>query len=187
MTDDVSQQRWVGTNEASSAWADAAREVLVEVAGHYPGLITYADLAEQVQVRTGLRTRSPFRSWIGGVLATVVARVRADGLPPLTSLVVNRTDGEAQTEEAVAHARLTCYRRYADDIPAEVIAAADAEARAKEVQAQEAARARSVRPSRPRTPRAPRERAQPTPEAAPKICPTCFVQLPASGICDECG
>ena len=38
---------------------------------------------------------------------------------------------------------------------------------------------------------APRTRAEPAPrkrqEAPPAICPTCFMQLPASGRCDTCG
>src|SRR5699024_2745549 len=89
MTDQPQGERWVGVKEASDAWAGAATETLIEVAGHYRGVITYAELAEQVQARTGLRTRASFRSWIGGLLATVVARCHAQHLPPLTSLVVH--------------------------------------------------------------------------------------------------
>lgn len=190
MTDQTQDERWVGVKEGSQAWAGAAAEVLVEVAGHYRGLITYADLAEQVQARTGLRTRASYRSWIGGLLATVVARCHAQGLPPLTSLVVHRVDGQASADEATVHARLTCYCRFADDVPAEVLAAAAAAARAKEEAAraeQEAKDAARRRRSTARTPRQPRERRSPAAEEAPRICPTCFVQLPASGICDECG
>lgn len=61
-----------------------------------------------------------------------------------------------------------------------------------------ASRAAAVRPA-PRAPRAPRattgrtSSARTTPsrsaavEEAPAICPTCFMTLPATGICDTCG
>ncbi|WP_163544053.1 hypothetical protein [Occultella kanbiaonis] len=179
----MTAERWVGVNEGSGAWADAAHDILTEVAGHHLAVITRADLAEQVQYRSRLRTRSPYRTWIGSVLAIVVTRAHADGLPPLTSLVVHRAGGDVETEESVTQARFACYRRYADDIPAEVIALADAEARAKEAEAEEATRTRRTG-SRTRAPRVSKPTA---PEELPKICPTCFVQLPASGICDDCG
>lgn len=145
MTDQRSDERRVGVNEGSQAWAEAAVEVLTEVAGHYLGIITYAELAEEVQVRTRLRTRAPFRNWIGGVLATVVSRCHAQGLPPLTSLVVHGRGKDGGTEEGTVQARFTCYRRFAQDIPAEILAAAAAAARAEEE-----ARAESARSRRPR-------------------------------------
>lgn len=45
-----------------------------------------------------------------------------------------------------------------------------------------AARARTTTARRPRAEPAPRKRQ----EAPPAICPTCFMQLPASGRCDTC-
>lgn len=189
MTDQPQGERWVGVKEASDAWAGAATETLIEVAGHYRGVITYAELAEQVQARTGLRTRASFRSWIGGLLATVVARCHAQHLPPLTSLVVHRADGQLGPDEATVQARLTCYCRFADDVPAEVVAAAEAAVRAKEeeARAEQEARAARRRSTRTRsTPQRSQRRTAPA-EEAPRICPHCFVQLPASGICDECG
>lgn len=45
-----------------------------------------------------------------------------------------------------------------------------------------AARARTAAPRRPRAEPAPPKRQ----EAPPAICPTCFMQLPASGRCDTC-
>lgn len=186
MTEQAPQERWVKSTEGSAAWAEAAREILTDVAGHYLGVITYADLAEQVQARTGLRNRSPYRSWIGGVLAVVVTGCRTDGLPPLTSLVSHRPDG-GEVDDATALARFACYRLYAVDVPAEAIAEADALARAKEAAAAEAGPAKKPRtPRAAREPRAPREKKQKAAEEAPKICPTCFMQLPASGICDNC-
>ena len=39
----------------------------------------------------------------------------------------------------------------------------------------------------PRAPRAPAVRKPAVREAAPAICPTCLMTLPATGVCDECG
>lgn len=178
------EERWVGVNEAKGAWATAAGDVLTEVASHYGAVVTYAELADQVQLRTRLRTRSHSRNWIGGVLAAVVTRCKATGLPPLTSLVVHRADLEV--EESTVRARLACYRQFADDVPAAVVAEAEATAASERAAADEAARARAPKPRRERAsgtraPRAPKREEEP-----PKICPTCFVQLPASGVCDSC-
>lgn len=187
MTEQRLDERRVGVNEGSPAWAEEAVAVLTEVAGHYLGIITYAELAEEVQSRTRLRTRAPFRNWIGGVLATVVSRCHAQGLPPLTSLVVHGRGKDTGTEESTVAARLACYRRFADDVPAEVLAAVAAAERAKEEEAAEAARERRAKPRSSTRSTAPRQRPQKAPEEAPKVCPSCFMQLPASGICDECG
>ena len=46
-----------------------------------------------------------------------------------------------------------------------------------------AVRTRTTTPRRPRAEPAPRKREAPP----PAICPTCFMQLPASGRCDTCG
>ena len=46
---------------------------------------------------------------------------------------------------------------------------------------------RAVPVRAPRATRTPVVRAAPTREAAPVICPTCLMTLPATGICDECG
>ena len=49
-------------------------------------------------------------------------------------------------------------------------------------------RVATAAPARRATSRAPRQPAAPKREAAPpKICPTCFMQLPATGRCDTCG
>lgn len=180
-------ERWVEVGRGRAAWAEAATELLTDVASHYDGLITQAELAEQVQSLSGLRTRSPYRAWIGSVLGLVVTACRRGGLPPLTSLVVHRPGGDPETDLGTLRARLSCYRRFAVDVPAEAIAQADALARAEAAAAEE-----RPRRSAPRAPRAPRATTTPRrsaarEEAAPKICPTCFVQLPASGICDTCG
>lgn len=180
------QVRWVGVNEARAPWAEAAVEVLTAVASHYHAVITYDALAEQIQSRTGLRTRSQPRNWIGSVLGQVVASCRSAGLPPLTSLVAHRPDGGLDLDESTISARLACYRRYADDVPADVIAQADARAQAERLAAEEQVRQQVDKPKQQRARRTV-SRTPPRPEPAPAICPTCFMQLPASGVCDTCG
>jgi hypothetical protein len=46
---------------------------------------------------------------------------------------------------------------------------------------------RAAPPRAPRATRTPTPRAMPVREAAPAICPTCSMTLPATGICDDCG
>lgn len=179
--------KWVGVNEARAEWANAAGDVLTEVAGHYLAVVTYAELAEQVQQRTGLRTRTHSRNWLGSVIAQVVARTRAAGLPPLTSLVSHRVDGGTDLDETTVRSRLACYRHFADDVPDDVIVAADeAEAAERALAAKEASEKAAKPRRRPSTTTPAASRPVKREDAPPVICPTCFMQLPASGICDSC-
>jgi hypothetical protein len=121
------------THESAHAiWAAVAREVLDEASSN--ASVSRADLARQVQQRSGIYTRTPESEWLPAVLADLddaelVARLRAD--------------------------------------------------------------APAATPARARTRATPKPRAEPAPrkrqEAPPVICPTCFMQLPASGRCDTCG
>lgn len=86
----VSDGTAVPFKDATSAWADAAVDVLVDVASNYHSFITYKDLAEKVQASTGIRSRSQMRNWIGGVLGQVVDRAAAEDLPSLTALCVKQ-------------------------------------------------------------------------------------------------
>lgn len=174
---------------ASREWTLAAVDILTEVAGHYGQTITYADLAARIQDRSGVLSRSLTRSWVGGVLGQVVNQCQASGLPPLTSLVAHRADGGTDIDESTIAARLACYRRFADDVPAQVIAAAlaqEAAAQQAHLEAQReataAAQRRLARQSRSRS----TTRTPPRTEKPPALCPTCFMQLPLSGRCDNC-
>jgi hypothetical protein len=53
------------------AWKAVARPALVRTAKKYHAIITYNELAEEVQSRTGIRTRSLMMNWIGQVLGRV--------------------------------------------------------------------------------------------------------------------
>jgi hypothetical protein len=165
-------------------WALAAHDVLSEVASNYGGLVTYSQLAAEVQERTGLRTRAAQRNWIGSVLAEVVQRCHGEGLPPLSSLVVRKDNGEVgdgydevlrvtgadplenplERERHAAGARLRCYQRFARDVPS------NARAQLSPVFA------RTVE----------RRRAAARADQPAVVCPTCYLQLPATGFCPNC-
>jgi hypothetical protein len=181
-------------------WAKHAYEVLVETAGRYDAVITYSELAEEVQRRSALWSKSEMRTWIGPLLADMakVNHVREE--PPLTSLVVHKQDGRVSTgydearklagqpplddpderELQAATARLECYRHWGADVPAD--ARPTVHTRTRE------ARERSTR-----TPRAAARAASPrattrtsSEERRGAVCPTCFMEMPLSGVCANC-
>lgn len=125
----------VTAESATAIWTAVAREVLEETSRR-AGAITHSDLARQIQLRSGIHTRTPVTDWLLPVVAQAT-----DAAPQLAGVL--RPDR------------------------APVLAAKRAATRA---------------PRAPRTPAAPKREAAP-----PKICPTCFMQLPSSGRCDTCG
>ena len=83
----------VTREEAEEAWTPAVHAILTRVAGTYRGLIEYAELAAEAQAASGIHTRRQVRSWLGPVLERVARLNHENGEPPLTSLVVQKTDG----------------------------------------------------------------------------------------------
>jgi len=169
--------------EAYAAWGQAAYPVLTEVASQYHGWITYGDLGERVQRETGIRTRQLLTHWIGIVLAHVVHEAHRCGDAPLTALAVDRTgrvgsgydlilkvagqpviEDDVVREDHAKFARYRCYQQFCLSMPPDggvaVLTPPLAEARAR-------AKVRET-------------------AAPPPTCATCFIQLPASGICDTC-
>ena len=181
----------VAVSQAHIVWTRAAYPALVEVARRYHAVITYAELAEAVQQASGVRTSINHRHWIGKVLALVVREAHRRGDPPLTSLVVHAADGmvgtgyqdvlavagqppipdEMDREQHAAAARLACYRHFGADLPA------DGGIPALAPRLKTAATRRSTTTTTAAAP-APRP---------PAICPTCFLELPATRVCDSCG
>ncbi|WP_260439987.1 hypothetical protein [Humibacillus xanthopallidus] len=170
---------------AQPYWAKHAYEVLVETAGRYNAVITYSELAEEVQRRSKLYTRSAMRNWIGGLLADIVKVNHVRSEPPLTSLVVHKDDGQVgagydevlrvsgqppihdqlERETHAAASRLECYRHWGADVPGDARPTLTPR----------------MRESRERSPRAA------TPEVRRgSICPTCFMEMPLSGVCINC-
>lgn len=121
----------VTIDSARAIWAAVAREVLEEADRRHT-MLSHSDLARQLQLRSGVYTKTPVADWLPAVLAAL-----AD-----TEMVLRvRPDAQLAARPATA----TVTRR----------------------QREPAQRKRSPAP--------------------PKICPTCFMQLPASGRCDTCG
>ncbi|MFJ3671980.1 hypothetical protein ACIPSE_36555 [Streptomyces sp. NPDC090106] len=169
--------------EAREAWSAEAYTVLVGVAGTYHAVITYGELAEEIQRRTGIRTRKLLQYWIGEVLGQVVREAHRRGDPPLTALVVHTGDGkvgsgykevlsvageppvddELEREHHAAASRLACYRRFGATIPP------DGGTPALAPRLQAAITRREGKPDRP-----------------VRVCERCFVELPATGVCGTC-
>lgn len=165
-------------------WADEARAVLETVAAGYGDVITSKDLGAQVQERSGVTTRSLLQNWINPVLNVVQARCQEAGDPPLTSLVVNKTDGRVgavydavmtstgvteaadsdQRDQHAAQSRQECYRRYSDNVPA------GARPMLSPILQATTDRERKLRKSMEQAPR----------------CKTCNVELSRTGKCDSC-
>lgn len=191
--------RIVSPKAGLQAWTKQAYDVLVETASHYNAVITYGDLAEEVQARSGLRTTANQRSWIGEVLHLIAYQNHRTGEPPLTALVVHKQDGHVgagydevlrisgikpiddpiERENHAAAARLECYRHWCPYVPAD----------AKPTLAPAASRAPRAGTTHPRTaqPRTvqPR-RTERTNERHGSICPRCFMEMPLTGECQNC-
>lgn len=170
--------------EAREAWAREAYVVLADVARTYHAVITYKELAEEIQQRTGNRTKALLHNWIGSVLGRVVREAHRRGDPPLTALVVRSDDGMVgngykevlevageppvedvlEREQHAARARLDCYRHFGATLPD----GGGVPALAPRYQA-------AIERRRQRT------------EKPPQVCGKCFVQLPSTGVCDSCG
>lgn len=174
----------VGIEESRDAWAAVARDVLIDRARHYRSVVTDKELAAEVQMRSGIRTRQRAHYWIGDVLGRVSADSSRRGEPLLSSLCVNAQGSVGPAygpavqaayglvpddpDDHAAHERLACHRYFeAPDLPASGGVAALTHQLTT-------IRARPVR--RP----VPERREAPT-------CPTCHMQVPSTGICDTCG
>lgn len=167
-------------------WASAAFEILKEVAQRYHAVIEYGELGEEIQHRTRVSTRMGIQNWIGPVLGKVLRRCVAEGVPPLTSLVVRKHTGMVgegydevlvamgvtplqdtmERERHAAESRLRCYQ-WADahDLPADGGEPALAPRLAENVS---------------------RERRRQAAQEPPRQCPNCHYTLPMTGMCDNC-
>ncbi|MDJ0459917.1 hypothetical protein PUN71_022170 [Arthrobacter sp. NQ7] len=168
--------------DSLDAWAEAAVPVLQEVARTYGNHITYKGLATRVFDITGVRTDMLVQNLSSKLLDRVIRLCRERNLPALTSLVVAATDGTVgpgfdavlraagkevpgtplERERAAAAERLECYRAYCPDVPADAV---------------------------PRLTPVYEARVNPVKKEAPRpkpVCPVHGIQLPATGICDDC-
>jgi hypothetical protein len=164
--------------DALATWVPLAHDELVATARKYQAVITYRELGQRIQDRSGIQTRMLLTNWIGKLLEEVARQSKAIGGPPLTSLCV-RQDGTngpgyaqvptSTTDEPgedvelyAARHRLLCYQELAEDLPA-------GGGRPALTEAEQKRRARNAVDVAPR----PR-------------CPQCYTELPTSGACDYC-
>lgn len=175
----VSDESAVALSDARTEWGAAAYTILVDTARAYHAVITYKEMADEVQERTGIRTRMLLTNWIGGVLEVAAHTAAGKGEPPLTSLCVKQdgtvgpgyakapkaiddVPGEDIQTYAAAHRHL-CYQKYARDLPAD-----------------------GGRPALTVQEQARRDQSKRAESVSAPVCPTCFTRLPATGVCDYC-
>ena len=185
---------------ARETWTRAARPVLVQVARRYGSLMKPSDLAEEVQGVTGVRTRAAAEEWIDDVLDAVDVDCVSRDEPVLSSFCID-ADGRVgdryrrlvagldpsvtDVEMHAATQRLEAHRYHGAIVPVDggkpALPPQLAKLRASAPRAT-ATRARTPRAAKPAAPRKAKK-----PELAERpVCPTCFLQLPATGRCDNC-
>lgn len=171
-------------SHALAAWVPRAHLLLIELAGTYHGVIREHELAASLQEQTGIHTTRPFAKWLEKVLTPVATLCEHAGEPPLTALVVAPDSDDLEA----ARLRLECYR-WAGSAPAD-----GGEPKPLRVMTGRATRSRATSGGggAARAPRAPREPKPVAPKRVAKtdrpvaVCPTCFMAIPATGVCDNC-
>ncbi|MCH8562026.1 hypothetical protein LTI14_02145 [Nesterenkonia sp. YGD6] len=165
--------------DALAEWVPIAHKILTEVASEYNRTITYLEITEAVQERSGIRTKRLITNWSGTLLESVAQRAADSGQPPLTALCV-RQDGTigdgyskapksvpsdlgTNVEDLAAQHRLLCYKAYADDLPADGGAA---------TLTPQVVKARSLKRTPAEKPRA--------------ICEIHYLEMSANGACGQC-
>jgi hypothetical protein len=188
---------------ALEAWSRAGRAVLVQVARRYGALMPPSSFAEEVQAFSGVRTREPAEQWVDDVLDAVDIECVARTEPLLSAFSVRPDDGRVgaryvklassvdpsaanDVQMHAANQRLEAHRYHGAILPVDggkpVLPPQLAKVRASAPKrgASSGTRTRAARP-KAATPRKPKNVELPR-----AVCPTCFLQLPATGRCDNC-
>lgn len=137
------------------------------------------------------------------MLAVVTLKCVKEGWPHLASLVVRPSDGKpgpwyfdvlsqtgpGQSRDEVEHAagqRLACYEHFEAELPADPEPTLDPLRLRRKVQHLDAVKqpARAPRTKAPARTPAPRKAAPAERRGA--VCPTCFMEMPLSGVCPNC-
>lgn len=175
---------FVSMNDALDAWEPIAVAALTETAKTYNSVITYTELSNAVQTRSGIGHNGLLTNWIGSLLQRVIVHCRDHGIPHLSALCVT-ADGTVgsgysnvplllgevesmsldQLDDHAAKMRLECYRHFGADLPP---------GGGEPTLTPKAKSARDWK------------RAQAKVAEPPKLCPVHFITLPATGVCDEC-
>lgn len=134
-----------------------------------------------MQAQSGIQTRQTTRNWLNKVLSAVVDRCASGNEAQLAALCVKTADetvdvgylrvfelsGEPVPEDVQLHAaqaRFECYQSFGATVPRG----------AGPALTPKLARARALAAAKRRE------------EIPPALCPTCLVQLPLTGNCDNC-
>ncbi len=186
--------------------------MLEEAAGRYRATVSYKQLATAVQEATGITTAQLMHQWIGDVLGRVTDECQSRGEPLLSALCISTQGSVGQgyadaverargtrpmdPDDHAAHERLSCYRHWeAEGLPRDggtPLRTAHFTPVRKAAARKTAPRATTPRkPAAPRAPATrtigPRKSASSTPPAPPvKLCPRCFTEVPATGVCGYC-
>lgn len=201
MSEPGQDDRFVNPTVGKKFWIKHTYDVLVETAERYNAVLTYAELADEVQRRSGLHTNAQTRAWVGDLLKMVAHANHLRGEPPLAALVVHTKDGQVgagfdevlrlegrtvtdphEREHRAAVARLECYRHWSDDVPPDAEPTLVTPRRAS-TPVRSAAGGTKAAPSRP-VRSAPRQRVQE--ERRGGVCPSCFMEMPVTGVCPNC-
>ena len=173
----------VEMRDAKAAWVPIARASLLRTAETYNAYTTYRDLAEELQNKSGIRTKQLIHYWIGRVLGVVSSDCYQLNEPLLSSLCVHQNGSvgagygvaldetyggtrPADLDQAAAEERLKCYGHFGAEMPVDggqpTLTPMLAAIRNKEATA---GRARTAL------------------EDVREICSLCHVRLPSSGFC----
>lgn len=169
----------VSQADAIATWTVVARDALLATARRYHSVITYKELAAEVQEASGITTLQRLDYWIGGLLENVAIDATRRGEPPLTALCVHQdgtigpgyakapksvdADPDADIDQVAAEHRLLCYREYAEDLPP----GGGVAALTPQVAARKARQRKAEPVTRP-------------------LCPIHFVELSNTGVCGSC-
>ncbi len=191
----------IGPEASHATWALAARMHLEDRAATYHGVVRLGELADAVQERTKIRTRAAAGSWLPDVLWRTMQENADKGEPFLAALAVDETGrvpaayagcvehlrGGTVTDpdRQAAEERLDCSRWFGATLPEGGGEPGPLPLQA--VRRAPAPRAASAAPRRTSAgAAAPRSTRVAKTDIVPKICPRCFMALPASGVCDTC-
>ena len=172
----------IGVEPAQQAWLQAARKVLGDTAKSYQALVTTKQLSTLVLSKTRIRTTQQTHHWVADVLRLVARDCAERGEPILSSLAVNangavgswyaeairdlRGEAPADADEHAAHERLACYLHFGANVPADGgDAVLTPQLHARRERRTSAARA-AIRPA--------------------TLCPVHHVEMPSTGICEDC-
>ncbi len=181
-TDTYTEAETPDSEPAREAWTTAARAALIETAHSYGAVVNAKDLAALVERMSRVRSTQPPHRWIGHILARVASDCAARDEPLLSSLCVLASGsvgaGYADTVLAVqgmspadpdqhaADERHRCYQHFGATLPADggtpMLTTQLSTRRARVISTARAA----VRPA--------------------TLCPIHHVEMPATGVCEDC-